>query len=530
MLSDKNHILRLTSLLTEHGVEHVVVTPGQRTAPISHTLIESGMFKCHRASDSRAGAFAAAGLARHGSPVVLVCESGQSLAEALPAVTEAAGQSLPLVVVSCDGCNYLGDVVRTSVCVGEDDSDDKIDRLVNMALLETSHRGRGPVLIQMVMDEPLYRFSSRRLPEVRVVRRYEGLNKYNNDYTPLIRRISSYKKRMVLTGQYNLIYLYRMNTVRSLENHFVWLAENIANHTVPARPIRNFDTAVYAIPREEAGDMAPDLLITYGGEVFSASLKKFLRDNPPKEHWHISEDGCFKDSFGCLTTIVEMNPFEFWERVAEEFSPVTGDFPDRWRRWCARFENPVLPFSAMSAVGCLIECMEGRNVLHLDGHASLRYAQMFDIPVETEVCANCGMAGLSGALPSAMGYAAASDNTNYLIVGDVSFNNDMNALWACQIPENLRVMVLNNSGAGQLRRIPGVRDSLASRELISGTSFVSARAWAQSRDMVYMDVHDEAGLCDAVGKFVSSSVPALLEVWTDPDEDARVLREWLHGL
>lgn len=530
MFSEKNHILRLTSLLAEHDVEHVVVTPGARSAPISHTLIESGMFSCHRAADTRSGAFAAAGMARHGAPVVVVCESGQSLAETLPAVAEAAGQSLPLVVVSCDGHDFLEGVARLSVRIAEDDSDVMIDRLVNEALLEVCHRGRGPVLIQIEMKEPLYRFSARRLPEVRVVRRYEGLNKYNNDYSPLVRRISSYKKRMVLTGQYNLIYLYRMNTVRSLENHFVWLAESIANHTVPAHPIRNFDTAVYALPQEMRADMAPDLLITYGGEMVSASLKKFLRENPPKEHWHISEDGCFNDSYGCLTTVVEMNPFEFWEKIAEEFNPVTGDYPELWRRWCARFENPRLPYSAMMAAGTLIGRLKGRTVLHLDGHASLRYAQMFDIPAETEVCANSGMAGLSGSLASAIGYAAASDNINYLITGDICFYNDMNALWACAVPENMRILILNNSGCGELRNIPGVRDSYLSRELISGTCHVSARVWAETRGMAYFEAHEEAGLMDGMCHFLTSSGPAVLEVWTDADEDARIMREWLHSL
>ena len=60
--------------------------------------------------------------------------------------------------------------------------------------------------------------------------------------------------------------------------------------------------------------MRPELLITYGGHIISKRLKKFLRRHPPVEHWHVATDGQVADLFGSLTTVIEMDPFEFLER------------------------------------------------------------------------------------------------------------------------------------------------------------------------------------------------------------------------
>ena len=68
------------------------------------------------------------------------------------------------------------------------------------------------------------------------------------------------------------------------------------------------------MPEEKIDQMTPELLITYGGHVVSKRLKKFLRQHPPKEHWHISPDGEIVDLYGALTTVIEMDPFEFLEK------------------------------------------------------------------------------------------------------------------------------------------------------------------------------------------------------------------------
>ena len=56
-----------------------------------------------------------------------------------------------------------------------------------------------------------------------------------------------------------------------------------------------------------------------------------------------------------------------------------------------------------------------------------------------------GVNGIEGSVSAAGGYAAVSDRMNFLLVGDLSFFYDMNALWNGHIRSNLRIVVLNNA-------------------------------------------------------------------------------------
>ena len=92
---------------------------------------------------------------------------------------------------------------------------------------------------------------------------------------------------MIIVGQMSLIYLFEKKISKLLYKHFAWLTEHTSNKTIPGIPVKNFDAAIYALPEETQEKMVPELVITYGGHIVSKRLKKFLRNNPPKEHWHV---------------------------------------------------------------------------------------------------------------------------------------------------------------------------------------------------------------------------------------------------
>lgn len=222
------------------------------------------------------------------------------------------GQTLPQPGV-------FSNLVKKSVNLPEiytDEDEWYCNRLINEALLETHHHGKGPVHINVPVTEPIFRFTVESLPEVRVITRYQGLNVYDRDYNELIKRLNQYQKRMIIVGQMNLIYLFEKKYSKLLYKHFAWLTEHISNQTIPGIPVKNFDVALYAMDEDTQEKMVPELLITYGGHVVSKRLKNFLRKNPPKEHWHVSADGEVIDLYGSLTTVIEMDPFEFLEKIA----------------------------------------------------------------------------------------------------------------------------------------------------------------------------------------------------------------------
>ena len=79
MFSSKENINILTSLLIDYGVEHIVVCPGSRNAPIVHNFNESPNFICHPVTDERSAAFVALGIANQTGEMVAVCVTSGSL-------------------------------------------------------------------------------------------------------------------------------------------------------------------------------------------------------------------------------------------------------------------------------------------------------------------------------------------------------------------------------------------------------------------------------------------------------------------
>lgn len=539
------------ALLEAHGVTKIVLCPGSRNVPLVHTLSTHPSFKCYSVTDERSAGFFAIGLALNGgAPAAVCCTSGTALLNLHPAVAEAFYQNVPLVVISADRPaawigqmdgqtlpqpGVFGTLVKKSVNLPEiytDEDEWYCNRLINEALLATHHHGKGPVHINVPVTEPIFRFTTEALPEVRVITRYQGLNVYDRDYNDLIRRLNQYQKRMIIVGQMNLIYLFEKKYSKLLYKHFAWLTEHIGNQTIPGIPVKNFDVALYAMDEETQEKMVPELLITYGGHVVSKRLKKFLRNNPPKEHWHVSPDGEIVDLYGSLTTVIEMDPFEFLEKIAFLLENKTAQYPLLWENYCKALPQPELPYSEMSAIGALIKVLPEQCALHLANSSTIRYAQLFTIPATVEVCCNRGTSGIEGSLSTAVGYAAASDKLNFIVIGDLSFFYDMNALWNGNFGANLRILLLNNGGGEIFHTLPGLEMSGTSHKFITAVHKVSARGWAEDRGFLYQKVEDEAQLGEAMQLFSQPEPmeqPMLVEVFTNKNKDARILKDYYHN-
>ena len=535
-----------------YGITKVVLCPGSRNVPIAHTLSNHPAFTCYAMTDERSAGYFALGLALNsGKPVAVCCTSGTALLNLHPAVAEAFYQKVPLIVISADRpAAWIGqmdgqtlpqpDVFRTlvkkSVNLPEIHTDEDewfCNRLINEALLETNHHGKGPVHINVPVSEPLFGFTTAALPGVRVITRYQGLNIYDRDYNDLIDRMNKYRKRMIVVGQMNLIYLFEKRYTKLLYKHFAWLTEHIGNQTVPGIPVKNFDTALYAMPEEQMNRMAPDLLITYGGHIVSKRLKKFLRQHPPKEHWHVSPDGEVTDLYCSLTTVIEMDPFEFLEKIAGLLENHTPEYPRIWEDYCKAVPEPEFAYSEMAAVGALIKSLPEKSVLHLANSSVVRYAQLYAISPTIEVCCNRGTSGIEGSLSTAVGYAATSDKLNFAAIGDLSFFYDMNALWNVNVGSNLRILLLNNGGGEIFHTLPGLEMSEASHKFITAVHKTSAKGWAEERGFLYLRAENDGQLAETMQTFTCPETverPILLEVFTDKDEDIRMLKNYYHQL
>lgn len=553
MYSDKKSILQLVALLKAHEVRKIVLCPGSRNAPIVQSLCNDSYFKCISVTDERSAGYVAMGLALNGGkPAAVCCTSGTALLNIHPAVAEAYYQQISLVVISGDRPasalgqmlgqtlpqpNVFQSLVKMSVNLPEVRSDDDelyCNRLINEALLALYHHGRGPVHINVPISEPMFSFTTEELPEVRVIRRYNGLNDYNYSFEEVLSRINLFEKRMALAGQEMMIYQFSKDVERSLNKNFVWLSELLSNQTAPTKAITNFDAVLYTLDEKEQQRYAPDLLITFGGHMVSKRLKTFLKNNPPKEHWHIASDGAVVDTYGCLTTVFELSPFEFLDKITPFLLNVgNAAFYQMWANRSKNIPEPILDYSSVGVVGSFMKRLPDSSVLHLANSSMVRYAQLFTIPRTVEICCNRGTSGIEGSVSSAIGYAYSSDKLNYLVIGDLSFFYDMNAIWARNYGSNFRILLINNSG-GEIFKALNMNLSATAGRFVTASHQTKAEGWAKERGFDYLSASNETEYQTALETFMNSDFtqhkPQFLEVFTNSEKDVEVYKSYYHSL
>lgn len=550
MYSDKKNILQLAALLKAYKISDIVLCPGSRNSPIIHTFANHPYFDCSSVTDERSAGFFAAGLAlQKNKPVAVCCTSGTALLNLHPAVAEAFYQQIPLIVISADRPaawigqtdgqtlpqpNVFGPLVKRSVNLPEVTTDEEAwycNRLINEALSETGRQGKGPVHINVPISEPLFQFTIKELPDARVITRHQG---FDEKFPELISRLQTCSKCLMIAGQMPPGNLYDRSNAKLVPDNIVLLGEHLSNQDNTDALIKNFDSILYALSEEYQKDLVPEILITFGGHIVSKRLKKFLRTNPPREHWHISPDGEIVDLFCSLTNIIICQPVDFLNQINQ----IRSTDNDRkylrlWKDYSNAISEPQFSYSEMSAIGALLNNLPENSVVHLGNSSSVRYAQLFSVPNPTVILCNRGTSGIEGSLSTAVGYASASNKPNFVVIGDLSFFYDMNALWNDRIKSNLRILLLNNGGGEIFQSLPGFDMTEQTRYFVTGTHATSAKGWAIERGFHYSNARNETELQKAIQPFTRPEQydkPMLLEIFTDKAEDIKLLKEYYHKI
>ncbi|MBQ0049786.1 MAG: 2-succinyl-5-enolpyruvyl-6-hydroxy-3-cyclohexene-1-carboxylic-acid synthase [Bacteroidales bacterium] len=532
MISNKRPIQQLTRLLLAHGIEQAVLCPGSRNAPINYSL--SQHLNCHAITDERCAGFFALGLSRSThKPVCVVVTSGSALVNLHPAVCEAYYQQVPLIVVSADRPRQwigqmdgqtmpqpgvFGSMVKCSVDLDEQNAPFN-NRLINEALLEAWHRTKGPVHINLPLSEPLYEFQDKRLPEERVISRTEGL--YEAQEAALSTLFHRFNRPLIIIGQSE-----ERIHLSDLTKRVTILAEHLAN--CPDALLLNDDS----MDQLEAldADKSPDLVVTLGGHIINKRLKQWLRKLaqqthssqpssegvPRLQHWHVSADGAIADLFGCLTRVVEAPLCLFLRFLSSATQEATHHRLLLSEQPCG--EATVVLRSAMptldeQAVALLIRHLPAQSVLHLANSSSVRLAQRFALPPDTDVCCNRGINGIEGCLSTAVGAAIATPlRAHFIVIGDLAFHYDINALWNDQLPANLHILLLNNHGGRIFDTLPVPKEDKAQRFIAGNAHPFRADSLCQHFGMRHFYSSSSNELDATMQDFLSCQHCCLLEI------------------
>jgi len=103
----------------------------------------------------------------------------------------------------------------------------------------------------------------------------------------------------------------------------------------------------------------------------------------------------------------------------------------------------------------ILKALPPQTIVHLGNSATIRLSQLVRARPDLQYYSNRGISGIDGSFSSAVGAAMVSNQQHLLILGDLSFVYDSNALWNKNFPENLKIVVLNDGGGGIFRLLDG---------------------------------------------------------------------------
>jgi 2-succinyl-5-enolpyruvyl-6-hydroxy-3-cyclohexene-1-carboxylate synthase len=528
------HIADLGPLFGRIGARHFILSPGSRNAPLIQLFTSDKRFTCHSIVDERSAGYVALGMARQlGEPVVVVTTSGTAVLNLSPAVAEAFHQRIPLLVLTADRPHEFLTQFNNQVTdqrtpyfnhskgffefPAEVRSPGELEmgiQAVEQLFREAVRFPAGPVHLNLPLLEPLYE----KLPGS-ILSKKETLidpeeHTSRSGSNPHIDPAAT--KVMILAGMGSRN-LELQNTLEQILQHSqsVVVAENISN-MASDQFISTPELVLSGALENERERLVPDVVLAFGLQVVSKRLKLFVQSLENVQLIELSEGAALGGLMDELASSAKVNNryLQTWKEIEARETGRASSYLQQ------------APFGNLTAVARILNAVHAHTIVHLGNSATIRNSQLLPARPDLEYYSNRGISGIDGSLSTAVGSAMVSDHQHLLLIGDLSFVYDSNALWNRNFPENLKIIVLNDGGGGIFRLLEGpdrmdffeefsITHHPVSLELLSGAF---GRSFGRARDFGELDRLMET-------LFASGTGLTVVEVDTTSSENSRIFKQ-----
>ncbi len=470
--------------LYELGLEHVVISPGSRSTPLTLAFAAHAGIKKYIHVDERSAAFTALGIAQSSrKPAALVCTSGTAVANYLPAVTEAAQANAPMMVLSADRPSALIGVGASQTidqnrifgnytgffydCGLPTEGERQLSRLQKAAEQAYMHalKAEGVSHINFPFKKPLE-------PTKRY---FNTIRKENNEHIDMFitdppheeshqldlndhtwSNIIAAEKPVIVVGP----------RVKGADNRTVLrLAETLkapilaeAGSQVPLSEqlIQHYDGFLRSADIRE--ELKPDLILRFGKQPISKAVFTYLRQHLDVEQISFTDFGNLADETLTATQFIH---FSGEIQIPE----VSGSAPKKWfRAWkdkelkFADQRGRILKAANSLTDGFIFD--EASSILPDNAFVMLSnsfpvrdFELIADYHPNTFV--NRGAAGIDGIISTSVGLSIADNSPGVAFIGDIAFIHDANGLrLADRVKKPLIFILLNNGGGTIFRMLP----------------------------------------------------------------------------
>ncbi|MFQ5770653.1 MAG: 2-succinyl-5-enolpyruvyl-6-hydroxy-3-cyclohexene-1-carboxylic-acid synthase [bacterium] len=555
MTDFKQSIINIAQICAQKQVVNFIISPGSRSAPLTLAFLRHPRLRCRTIVDERSAAFIALGLAQQTEhPVGLLCTSGTAGLNYSPAIAEAFYQQIPLLIFTADrppewiGQNdgqtidqheLFGNHCRGYFELPVDDSHPdakwQIERIISEAINTSMWPVPGPVHINTPLREPLYPHSDFQYQDGSKIISMTPAHTILKEkvWNELLSTWNQSNKKLIVVGMHRPD-LPLEKLLSAMQQDDVAIVCDVTSNLRPTQKIQYSDMILGTSCKDTLSDLRPDLLISFGGAVVSKNLKLFLRKYKPGVHWQLQSHSQCVDTFQTLTRILPVSAEYFFEKLtaylnSEKVNCRSKTAHDKkyatiWKELNTRAQYAMqaflseIPFCEFSAVATVLHHLPSPGLLQLGNSSIVRLVNFLGLleRLNIQVNSNRGTNGIDGTLSTAVGAALATTNMTTLIIGDLAFFYDRNALWHDYLPANLRIIVMNNYGGGIFRILDGASELPELTRHFEVAHSLSAKNTAADHGLNYLFCNSAESLEKNLPIFFEpQDKPAILEVQTD---------------
>lgn len=526
------------------GVRRAVVCPGSRSTPMAIALAAREGIEVSVHHDERSAGFVALGCGLADAPAVVLTTSGTAAAELHPAVVEADLAGVPMIVCTADRPPELHDIgapqtidqthlfgkaVRWFADPGVPDQAQAHcwRSLAARSVLASTDLRPGPVHLNLAFRDPLVGRSGP-LPAGRAdgtpwhAQASPGQPGETAQAERVVERLEG-RRGVILVGagRFDPSALHRL--ARALgwpvltgpRAHGAWTEE--------ATTVAHADALLRVGPF--AADHRPEIVLRLGGLLASKVIAEWLAGIPVVAAMAPGQwvDPGQQVALATSETLYLDLALAFAGRRG---TPTARDWLLGWQRAEAAARRAIATAADVHAEPTepaiardLMAAMPHGSDLVVSSSMPIRDVEWYSAPRDgVDVLANRGANGIDGVVSTAVGVALVSGRPTAVLVGDVAFLHDTNALLAlARRGLDLTIVVVDNDGGGIFSFLPQASAMEPERfERLFGTPHgVDLTKLADAHGIPWQVIGTQADVGPAVAASTAGSGTRLLVVRTD---------------
>jgi len=473
-----------------------------------------------------------------GEIIATSCTSAQATRNYVPGLTEAYYKHVPILAITTskleryqyqdymqapDQCSLPKDAVRKTYDlppVTDDNTRVQVIQSAREAILEVTHRTPAPIQINVRIDDKRQnQFIETKLTTVRDLKRYMAWDDWNDCNL-------EGKKILIVVGEHRQFSKIQQEELDEFCNYY--------NVAVYVNNLSNYNGR-YAIKANlllSCGGFAsinPDLIITLGGQTGDYSLFYSLF-NKNIEHWRVSKDGDIIDTYNSLSKVFEC-PEEYFLRRFKKKEPVEHTYYDDFVKLNSKIDYGVeVPFSNLYIAQTLYSKIPHHSIINFAILNSLRCWNYFPLDKSISGYGNVAAFGIDGCNSMLIGESMNTNELCFLITGDLAFFYDMNSLGIRHIKNNIRIILINNSGGAEFKIMTSSwKEKINTDTYISANGhYGNAKGWAENCGFKYLSSSSKEDFLNIHDQLLQEDEsPILLEVFTKQEDETEAIKIFL---